>query len=152
MRYPGYLVLAVLGALSVLPVRDVAAGGFNSSQIQQSNELDKDLPKNPDFDYLRVDPIMLPENPDKGQTRPIMVIVTLELPLGTKDDARQFLPHLNDAYLQNIYQALKSDHPPRDKNEVDVQALTKLLTGVTDGIMGEGAVHQVMIKVQTVLK
>lgn len=144
MRFLIFLCLLV-GAAQ-FPVADLlsspayAAGG-------SKKEEDPNAPK-PEFEYLDMDPLILPIITDKGLTQQVSLKISLEIAYGTKEAIDYFKPRLSDAYLQDLYGALGSGHGLMQGNVLDVMGIKKRLVGVTERVLGEEhKVHDVLLQV-----
>ncbi|MDE1151115.1 MAG: hypothetical protein PW788_01140 [Micavibrio sp.] len=132
-------ILGVLLTLSVTPaMAEEAEGG---------GEGGKALAIKPDFEYFEMKPIILPIITDKGLTQQVSLVISLELPYGTRDDIKPLEPKLADAYIGNLYGALGSGGVMMKGNIIDVVAVKDRLTKETTRILGEGKVHQVLLQV-----
>ena len=102
----------------------------------------------PDFEYVQMDPLLLPVITTKGLTQQVSVMVQLEVDWGTKDDIVPFKPRLTDAYLQDLYGELGAGHGMMKDNFVDVALVKQRLTSVTDKVLGpDHKVHGVLLQV-----
>lgn len=94
--------------------------------------------KHPDFEYVQLDPILLPVITHKGPTQQLNLLVQLEVPYGKKEEISPFVPRLVDAYLQDLYGALGAGRGGLSKDGViDAAAIKKRLATVTEKVMGE---------------
>jgi len=90
----------------------------------------------PDFDYIKIDPITLPVITAKGLTQQVSIVVQLEIDWGKRDEIAIYEPRLIDAYLQDLYGTLGAGHGMMKDNVVDIDAVKKRLTAVTDKVLG----------------
>lgn len=97
----------------------------------------KDEAHHPDFEYIQLDPILLPVITSKGLTQQVNLMVKLEVPYGKKDEVEPFVPRLVDAYLQDLYGSLSSGHGMIKDGFINVVEVKKRLLDVTKKIMGE---------------
>ena len=101
----------------------------------------------PEFEYMELNPLVLPVITDEGVTQQVSLIVSLEVPYGKKAEVEGISPRLQDAYLQDLYGALGRNNGMMVNNVIDVQAVKKRLTNVTYKVLKEDQVHDVLLQV-----
>ena len=102
----------------------------------------------PEFEYVRLAPMVLPVITDKGITQQVSLAVTLELPYGKKDEISAYAPRLVDAYIRDLFGAIGAGHVMMRGNVLDIEALKSRLAAVTERVLGEDKdkVHEVLLQ------
>jgi hypothetical protein len=103
--------------------------------------------KHPDFEYISLNPLVLPIITDRGLTQQVSLLVSLELPYGKSEDVEPLQPRLADAYLQDLYGVLGAGGAMMQGNVVDVLAIKQRLSAVTTRILGADKFHDVLLQV-----
>lgn len=102
----------------------------------------------PEFEYIQLDPILLPVITNKGLTQEVRLMVQLEVEYGKKGEIEPYQPRLIDAYLQDLYGALGSGRGMMNGNIIDVVKVKQRLTNVTDRVLGaDHKAHGVLLQV-----
>lgn len=101
----------------------------------------------PDYEYMELKPLVLPVITESGVTQQVSLIVSLEVPFGKKAEVEVYEPRLADAYLQDLYGALGDGKAMTRNNVIDVQAVKDRLTKVTQKVLKEDQVHDVLLQV-----
>lgn len=97
--------------------------------------------------YVELAPLILPIIGSRGVSQTISLIVMIEV---TDPEAAakvtELAPRLTDAYIQDMYGALSRKDTLQD-GVVQVGMLKDRLNGVTQKVMGEGIVNDVLLQV-----
>lgn len=101
----------------------------------------------PEFEYIEMKPLVLPVITDQGVTQQVSLVVSIEVPFGKKAEVETMEPRLADAYLQDLYGALSSGKGMGANNVIDVMAVKRRLTNVTQKVLKEDQVHDVLLQV-----
>lgn len=101
----------------------------------------------PDYEYMEMKPLVLPVITEQGVTQQVSLIVSLEVPFGKKAEVEVLEPRLADAYLQDLYGALSAGKAMTRNNVIDVQAVKARLTKVTQKVLKEDQIHDVLLQV-----
>ncbi len=99
------------------------------------------------FEYVELDPLILPIIDNNGVSQTVSVVVALELK-GTFARARAetLEPKLKDAFIQDMYGVLNK-HAALKGGVLQVGMLKKRLTHVSKKILGEDDVNDVLLQV-----
>ncbi|MBI1215335.1 MAG: hypothetical protein GC185_05895 [Alphaproteobacteria bacterium] len=100
----------------------------------------------PDFEYLQLKPLTLPVITAKGLTQQVSLLVSLEVPYGTKDAIKEMEPKLADAYISDLYGALGAGQVMLRGHILDVGAIKTRLTKDTEKVLGPDKVHDVLLQ------
>ena len=99
------------------------------------------------YEYLELDPLILPIVDDTGVTQTISMVVALEMKgASAKTRAQDAVPKLKDAFIQDMYGALNK-HAALKGGVVQVNMLKKRLNRVSKKVLGEDQVNGVLIQV-----
>ena len=111
-------------------------------------EIKKAEPKKDEkLSFVQLDPLILPVIDGHGVTQTISVVVSIECADDkAQDNVANKKPVLTDAYLQDLYGTLsKKDAMP--DGTLQVGKLKARLNKITQGVMGDGVVKDVLIQV-----
>lgn len=97
-------------------------------------------------DYVDLTPLSVPVINEKGLIQQVSVAVSLECPMGKRDQVNSFKPRLMDAYLRELYGALGSGRVMMHGNVVDVEAIKNRLDTVTQKVVGPDLVSDVLLQ------
>lgn len=97
-------------------------------------------------DYVDLTPLSVPVINDAGLIQQVSVAVSLECPMGKRDQVNAFKPRLMDAYLRELYGALGSGRVMMHGNVVDVEAIKTRLGAVTQKVVGPDLVSDVLLQ------
>lgn len=96
--------------------------------------------------FVKMDPLTLPVVDKTGVVQIVNISITLEVEDAEKaKEVERFAPRLKDAYIQDMYGALSSTSA-MTQGVVDVEAVKKRLNAVTEKIMGEDVVRDVLLQ------
>jgi hypothetical protein len=101
----------------------------------------------PDFEYLDMKPLVLPIITEKGLTQQVSLVISLEVPYGTKDKVKAMEPKLADAYISDLYGALGTGHGLMKNNVIDIPAIKARLSKNTLKVLGPDKVNDVLLQV-----
>ena len=101
----------------------------------------------PDFEYLDMKPLVLPIITEKGLTQQVSLVISLEVPYGTKDKVKAMEPKLADAYISDLYGALGTGHGLMKNNVIDIPAIKARLSKNTVKVLGPDKVNDVLLQV-----
>ena len=97
-------------------------------------------------DYVDLQPLSVPVINEKGLIQQVSVAVSLECPMGKRDQVNAFKPRLMDAYLRELYGALGSGRVMMQGNVVDIEAIKARLDKVTQKVVGPDLVSDVLLQ------
>lgn len=108
----------------------------------------EDAPRvaNPDFEYVEMNPLVVPVITASGVTQQVSLIISLEVPFGTRDAIRAKQPRLTDAYLRDLYGILGAGGLMK-KGVVDALAVKKRLVKATDKVLEPDEYKDVLLQV-----
>jgi flagellar FliL protein len=151
------LLLIIVGVLIVL-----GGGGagayfyFNKSAIasggddvhKSSHDIAEEHGEASDhYEYVELDPLILPIIDNNGVSQTVSVVVALELTGSfARARAETLEPKLKDAFIQDMYGVLNK-HAAMKGGVLQVGMLKKRLTYVSKKILGEDDVNDVLLQV-----
>jgi flagellar protein FliL len=96
--------------------------------------------------FVKMDPLTLPVVDKTGVVQIVNISITLEVADPEKaKEVEKFAPRLKDAYIQDMYGALSST-TAMTQGVVDVEVVKKRLNAVTQKIMGDDSVRDVLLQ------
>ncbi len=96
--------------------------------------------------FVKIDPLTLPVVDKNGVVQIVNISITLEVGDAEKaKDVERFAPRLKDAYIQDMYGALSST-TAMTQGVVNVEVVKKRLNAVTQKIMGNDSVRDVLLQ------
>lgn len=100
-----------------------------------------------EYQYVELAPLILPIIDEYGVSQTVSLVVSLEVtdPYNV-DKIKKMTPRLKDAYIQDMYGALNK-HAALKNGVVQVSKLKKRLSKISDKVMGEGVVNDVLLQV-----
>lgn len=128
------ILFGILGMVLVAPVSAMA-------------EEEAAAAATPDFEYLDMKPLVLPIITEKGLTQQVSLVISLEVPYGTKDKVKAMEPKLADAYISDLYGALGTGHGLMKNNVIDIPAIKARLSKNTLKVLGPDKVNDVLLQV-----
>ncbi len=148
------LLLIILGALIVLGGGGAGAYFYFSKTAVASagDDIKKDDPhleeaKGGSYEYVELDPLILPIIDNNGVSQTVSVVVALELKGSfARARAENLEPKLKDAFIQDMYGVLNK-HAALKGGVLQVGMLKKRLTYVSKKIIGEEDVNDVLLQV-----
>lgn len=133
------ILFGFLGMVLVAPAIAVAAEGEGGGEEAAA--------ATPDFEYLDMKPLVLPIITEKGLTQQVSLVISLEVPYGTKDKVKAMEPKLADAYISDLYGALGTGHGLMKNNVIDIPAIKSRLSKNTIKVLGPDKVNDVLLQV-----
>ena len=109
-------------------------------------EVDPNAP-HPDFEYIQLNPLVLPIITDRGLTQQVSLLISVEVPYGKKDEVQPYEPRLADAFLQDLYGALGTGTGLMRGGVVDIVAIKQRLVAVALKVLGTERFHDVLLQV-----
>lgn len=98
-------------------------------------------------EFVELDPLILPIVDNEGVNQVVSLVIALEV--GNAEDAAQvthMAPKLKDAYIQDMYGVLNR-HAAMKGGVIQVGDIKKRLSKISNEIMGEDVVHDVLLQV-----
>ncbi len=97
--------------------------------------------------YVKLDPLILPIVDDSGVSQVVSVVIALEVTDAlAAETVRGMAPKLKDAYIQDLYGML-SEHAALKGGVVQVGYIKKRLSDISDRVMSDGEIHNVLLQV-----
>ena len=107
---------------------------------------DKETEGEETFQFVELNPLILPVINKKGVTQVISLVVALEVDSQEKaDKVAKFQPRLTDAYLSDLYGTFSHKMP--ENGVVPIDYLKKRLNLMSSKILGEHVVRDVLVQV-----
>ena len=99
------------------------------------------------FEYLELDPLILPIVDSKGVSQTVSLVIAIEVPSSSaKIKAENKAPKLKDAFIQDMYGVLNK-HAALKGGVLQVDVLKKRLNRVSVEVLGEENVNDVLLQV-----
>ncbi|MGQ0526634.1 MAG: flagellar basal body-associated FliL family protein [Alphaproteobacteria bacterium] len=99
------------------------------------------------FQYIEMDPLLLPIVDKNGVSQVVSLVVALEVyDLAAIERVKEMTPKLKDAFIQDMYGILNK-YAALENGVVQVSMIKKRLNAVTQRVMGEGLVNDVLLQV-----
>lgn len=133
------VMLLAQPAFSVMPP-------MHAAYAEEGGEGKKNDGPPPDFEYLQLQPLTLPVITADGLSQQVSLLVSLEVPYGTKDAIKEQEPKLADAYISDLYGALGTGAVMMRDNVINVNLLKARLAKDTARVLGPDKVHDVLLQ------
>ena len=148
------MVLIILGALIVLGGGGAGAYFYfsKSAEASATDQVDHEEEahaeaKGHGFEYVELDPLILPIVDDSGLSQTVSLVVALEVDGASKrSKVESMSPRLKDAYIQDLYGMLNK-HAALKGGVIQVDLLKKRLMVVSERVAGEGTIEDVLLQV-----
>ncbi len=150
------MVLIALGAIVALGGGGAGAYFYFMKPAEASLTEELDDHKNEEehgenhalhYEYLELDPLILPIVDANGVSQTVSLVVALEMKnASAKSRAQSVIPKLTDAYIQDMYGVLNK-HAALKGGVVQVNMLKRRLNKVSARVLGEGNVQDVLLQV-----
>lgn len=99
------------------------------------------------YEYLELDPLILPIVDNKGVSQTVSLVIAIEFPSASaKSKAENKAPKLKDAFIQDMYGVLNK-HAALKGGVIQVDMLKKRLNHVSAKVLGEENVNDVLLQV-----
>lgn len=128
----------------------VNIGNDQVSFVPQAYAAEEKLEKSVDkseYEYFEMDPLIIPVINSRGLSQQVNLIVSLEVPNGKMPDVELYAPRLTDAYIQDLYGVLGAGYGLVNGNVLNVNAIKQRLAAVTEKIIGDELVNDVLLQV-----
>lgn len=100
------------------------------------------------YEYVQMDPVILPIIGHNGATQTVSFVVTLEMmSLKEADKATVLKPRLNDAFLSKMYGNMSHVSMRGGQTYINYEMMKKDLNKASVKVLGEESVHDVLIQV-----
>lgn len=157
MRLAIFAILALLvlggggaGAYFYFQKAAVASVGPDAGDDHDAAKKDKHAKKgghDADVAFIEMDPLLLPIVDNSGVTQVISLVIALEV--ADKEAAKEIellTPRLKDAYIQDMYGVLNR-YAALKGGVVQVSVIKERLNKITDEVLGEDKVNEVLLQV-----
>lgn len=99
------------------------------------------------FEFVELDPLILPIVDRNGVNQVVSMVVTLEVyDAKSAEKVKKMTPKLKDAYIQSLYGALNK-HAALKGGVIQVSDIKKRLHKISHKVMGEEYIHAVLLQV-----
>jgi flagellar protein FliL len=99
------------------------------------------------FQYVELDPLLLPIVDKNGVSQVVSLVVALEVnDAAGAEKVKEMTPKLKDAFIQDMYGILNK-YAALENGVVQVSMIKKRLNEVTRKVMGEDTVNDVLLQV-----
>jgi len=149
------VILIALGALIILG--GGAAGAYfyflkpaeasAVDTIDYEKEAKKKDKHNEHFEFVELDPLILPIVDKNGVSQTVSLVIALEVPdADAKAKIIKLTPRIKDAFIQDLYGVLNK-HAALKGGVIQVDILKKRLNKVSAKVAGQDTVHDVLLQV-----
>lgn len=148
------ILLIALGA--ILALGGGAAGAYfyfmqpaEASAVEKHDENAKAAHESDhaSYEYLELDPLILPIVDAKGVSQTVSLVIAIEVPNNAaKAKAENRAPKLKDAFIQDMYGVLNK-HAALKGGVIQVDVLKKRLNRVSAEVLGKENVNDVLLQV-----
>jgi flagellar FliL protein len=146
----GLLVLGGAGAGAYFYFKhpaEAAVGDTEEHQAAKEAKAEKGEHGEAKFQYVELDPLILPIVDARGVSQTVSMIVVLQVPdADAAAEVNQMAPRLKDAYIQDMYGVLNK-HAALQGGVVQVGMIKSRLNEISQRVMGEGVVDDVLLQV-----
>jgi flagellar FliL protein len=116
-------------------------------KAQKGKHASKDGHGASSYEFVELDPLILPIVDKNGVTQVVSLVIVLEVPDATAArEAEALSPRLKDAYIQDMYGALNK-HAALKGGVIQVDYIKKRLNKVSAEVLGEDKVNSVLLQV-----
>lgn len=153
--------LVIIGLLALLVVGGGGAGAYfyftQSAEASAGDEIGNNHEKNKSakkdkgdakaFEFVELDPLILPIVDNNGVSQTVSMVVALEVfDAKAAEEVTKLSPRLKDAFIQDMYGML-NEHAALKGGVIQVSAIKKRLNKLSEDVLGEGVVHDVLLQV-----
>lgn len=154
--------LAIIGLAAVVLLGGAAAGAYfyfdkpavaslppadKIAEEEHAVKLDEAGNSLPTEFFVELDALILPIMDDRGVTQTVSMIVTLEVPSDEiAKEIERLSPRIKDAFIQDMYGTLNRK-TSMDKGVVNVGMIKERLKRLSQRVVGEGKVNDVLLQV-----
>lgn len=121
--------------------------GHDTAKTEDHEESGDDGHGGKGTEFVELDPLILPIVDNSGVNQVVSLVVAIEVPgPAAKDKVKLMSPKLKDAYIQDMYGML-NEHAAIKGGVVQVAIIKERLNEITQNIMGEDTVKDVLLQV-----
>ena len=146
-------IIMIIGALAVLAGGGAGAYFYFQGEAEASAPAGdhkaakkKDKKEAVHYEYVELDPLILPIVDKTGVSQVVSMVVALEVNGGDSAKVSSMAPKLKDAYIQDLYGML-SEHAALKGGVIQVAEVKRRLSVITHDLMGEGVINDVLLQV-----
>jgi len=154
------IVLAALAAILVLGGAGAGAYFYFHQPAEAAVDASAEVKKEPEHakkghgegeseksEYVTLDPLILPIIDKDGISQTVSIVISVEVSDKDKAEAvTDMVPRLKDAYIQEMYGVLNKQAALQG-GVVQVGMIKERLNQITQRVMGEGVVNDVLLQV-----
>lgn len=123
------------------------SAGTNFSIINQAHAAGGSKGGEGVTEYVELDALILPIVDDNGVSQIVSIVVAIEVSDSHgKDVVNQMSPKIKDAFIQDMYGVL-NEHAALKGGVIQVNILKKRLTRISDEVVGDDIVKDVLLQV-----
>lgn len=124
-----------------------AALGEDAAEAAKMAEKEKKKKNKETFEFVELDPLVLPIVDKNGVSQVVSVVIALEVPdAKSKETVEKMTPKIKDAFIQDLYGALNR-HAAMKGGVLQVSYLKKRLNKVGLKMLGEEKFNDVLLQV-----
>lgn len=112
-----------------------------------NSKKEKSHKKDGHYEFVELDPLILPVIDDSGVSQTISLVIALEV--ASSNDAatvKGLSPRLKDAYIQNMYGML-NHHAAMKGGVLQVDMIKEKLNSISNTVLGDDLVQDVLLQV-----
>lgn len=114
---------------------------------KEASSKKKSHDKNAHYEFVELDPLILPVIDDSGVSQTISIVIAIEVASAAdKAKVEGLAPRLKDAYIQNMYGML-NQHAGMKGGVLQVDKIKEKLNSISNKVLGEDLVQDVLLQV-----
>lgn len=149
----GVMALALIGGggfgayVYFMKPAEAAVSDDAHADHKESSKKEKSHSKDGHYEFVELDPLILPVIDANGVSQTISIVVALEV-ANAADAAKVegLSPRLKDAYIQNMYGML-NQHAAMKGGVVQVNEIKDKLSNISNKVLGDELVQDVLLQV-----
>lgn len=139
----GYFFFKNSAVASAGPVNELA----HAEKMKEEARANQAKDEAKELEFVKLEPLILPIIDDVGVTQVVTLVVVLEVNgAEAADKAKMYSPRLKDAFIQDMYGVLNRK-ASLEGGVIKVDQLKARLNRVTNKVLGENQVNQVLLQV-----
>ena len=146
-------IIMIIGALAVLAGGGAGAYFYFQGEAEASAPAGdhkaakkKDKKEAVHYEYVELDPLILPIVDKTGVSQVVSMVVALEVNGGDSAKVSSMAPKLKDAYIQDLYGML-SEHAALKGGVIQVGYIKERLNSISQEVMHDGEINDVLLQV-----
>ncbi len=128
---------------------EASAGSEVGDNHEEHKKAEKDhgKKKGGHFEFVELDPLILPIVDNNGVSQTVSMVIALEVEdSAAAASVNSMAPKLKDAYIQDMYGMLSS-HAAMSGGVIQVNKIKQRLNKISDDVLGEDVVSDVLLQV-----